>query len=112
MDIIQFRRVSNRADWSETFELVDQDTGEVITDLSDITIKMQVRKGCSAYLSAETGDDHITISAFGTITIEFDALEMAALEAGTYDIGMTIERDGVTEQQFIGSLPVVEGVAR
>lgn len=112
MDIIQFRRVSNRADWSETFELVDQDTDEVLTDLSDVTIKMQVRKGCSLYLSAETGDDHITTSAFGTITIEFDATEMAVLEPGTYDIGLTVERDGVKEQEFIGSLPIVEGVAR
>lgn len=112
MDIIQFRHVSNRADWSDSYELVDETTGETITDLTGLTVKMQVRKNGSLYLSAETGDSHITTDAFGLITIEFDATEMAALEQGTYDIGMTIERDGVTEQQFIGSLPVVEGVAR
>jgi len=112
MDIIQFRRVSNRADWSDTYELVDETTGEAITDLSDLTIKLQVRKDNSLYLSAQSGDGHITNDAFGVITIAFDATEMAGLEAGTYDIGMTIERDGVTEQQFVGSLPVVEGVAR
>lgn len=106
----QFPRASNRADWSETLELIDDDTGEVITDLTGVVIRVQVAARCNRYLSAVTSDSHVTTSAFGTVTWTFPASEMSTLTPDTYDVGITLERDGAIEQELIGVLPVYEGV--
>lgn len=112
MNIFQFRRISNRADWIETFELIDDDTDAVITDLDDVTIRLQVRDGCDPKLTAETGDSHITVAPSGVVEVRFTAAEMSVICPGTYELGLTIERDGIIEQELLGSLPVFEGVAR
>ncbi len=111
MDIVQLPRASNRADWIITFELIDDDTDEVITNLDDVTVRFQVRKGCAPILTALTGDTHVTVTS-GVIEVRFTASQMSGVCAGTYEVGLTIERDGLVEQEIIGSLPVVEGIAR
>lgn len=112
MNQTNFRRISNRADWSETIELIDDDTGEVITDLDDVIVRVQVREGCRPVLTAETGDETVVVSSFGTITWTFPASRLSNICPGTYEVGITIERNGSVEQELIGSLPVYEGVAR
>lgn len=114
MNITNFRAISNRADWLETIELIDDDTGEVITDLSGVTISLQVRKPgeCSALLSASTEDGKITFPGNGIIQILIPRTEFSRMQGGTYDIGLTVTRDGFTEQEILGSLPFVDGVVR
>lgn len=108
----QLKPVSNRADWIETIELIDDDTGQVITDLSDVTVKVEVRKTpCrSRTLSGTSEDGHVTYPGNGIIQWHFTRSEMSNLCAGTYEIGVTVTRDDLTEQELIGSLPVVDGV--
>lgn len=110
----QLKPVSNRADWIETIELIDDDTGQIITDLSDVTVKIEVRKTpCYSQMLAGTSEDgHVTYPGNGAIQWHFTRSEMAGLSAGTYEIGVTITRDDITEQELIGSLPVVDGVVR
>lgn len=109
---IQFPRISNRADWVQTFDLIDDDTGEVITDLDDVTVRFQVRDDGRQALTATTADGTVSTYPTGIIEVRFTASQMAALCPGTYEVGMTIERNGIVEQELIGSLPVFEGVAR
>lgn len=110
----QLNPISNRADWIETIELIDDDTGEVITDLSGVTVKMEVRDPVSLFtrLSATTEDGHIALPGFGIIQWHFTKTEMSALCAGTYEIGVVVTRDDLTEQELIGVLPVYDGVVR
>lgn len=106
--------VSNRADWIETIELIDDDTNTIISDLDGVTMSLEVR-GTSPYLRCLTGtteDGHILIGVGGVIQWHFTATEMNGLAAGPYEIGLTVTRDGITEQELIGSLPVVDGVVR
>jgi hypothetical protein len=109
----QLKPVSNRADWIETIELVDDDTEEIITDLSDVTMVVEVRdpdfRRC---LYGTTEDGHITFAGFGVIQWAFTRQEMTQLCAGTYEIGITVKRDGITEQELVGSIPVIDGVVR
>ncbi|MEV5054679.1 hypothetical protein MRBLRH13_000260 [Agrobacterium radiobacter] len=109
----QLPPVSNRADWIETIELVSEDSEEIITDLSDITMVIEVRdRDRSRCLSGTTEDGHITFMGFGVIQWRFTREEMTQLCAGTYEIGITVKRDGITEQELVGSVPVIDGVVR
>jgi hypothetical protein len=96
---------SNRADWSEIFEIFDDETGEQI-DLSDSTILLEVR------------DDYrrVTASVALVDTGKFEAAiprdQMRQFCSGTYEVGCTLMRDGIVTQEFIGSLPIMDGVVR
>lgn len=114
MYIAQLEPVSNRADWLGTIELVNDDTNEIITNLTGVTAKIYVSSKIPCYriLSGTTEDGHIQLIDGGIISWQFTAAEMAPVCAGTYDIGITIERDDITQQELIGSLPVVDGIMR
>lgn len=111
---VQFEAVSNRADWIETVELINDDSGEVIFDLSGVTAVVEVRSQnpCCCCLRGTTEDGRITMNEYGIIQWHFSRSEMATLAAATYEIGFTIEKDGITEQEIIGTLPVLDGVVR
>jgi hypothetical protein len=110
----QLKPVSNRADWLETIELIDDDTGQVITDLSEVTVKLEVRQmpNCYRALTGSSDDGHVTYPGNGVIQWHFTKSEMSNLCAGTYEIGVTVTLDDFTEQELIGSLPVVDGIVR
>jgi len=110
----QLNPISNRADWIETIELVDDDTSAIIENLDGVTVAMEVRSRhpyCRR-LTGSTEDGRIVFAPGGIIQWRFTAQEMRALEAQTYEIGVTVTRDGITEQELIGTLPVVDGVIR
>jgi len=110
----QLKPVSNRADWLETIELIDDDTGQVITDLTGVTVRIEVRRiPCGSHtLSGSSDDGHVTFPGNGIIQWQFTRSEMSNVSAGTYDIGVTVTLNDFTEQELIGSLPVVDGVVR
>lgn len=125
--------VSNRADWFIDVELINDDTGEVVTDLDDVVFNFQVRAeppqgrtgryplndyygvyGWSAgqtLLVATSGDQHITVTD-GVIEIHFTAQEMSRLLQGSYQVGLTATRNSIVEQELIATLPVIDGVVR
>lgn len=112
---MRFPPASNRADWIVDVELIDDDTGELITDLSGVGVYLEVRdKDHDRYrrLTGSTDDGHITILPSGFIEWKFTASEMRTLRPGTYDIGVIVTRDDSTEQEIIGFLPVLDGVVR
>jgi len=106
--------ISNRADWFGTIELVNDDTGEVISDLSGVTVNLVIRdRGCrTPILSATTEDDRITFIGDGIIQWHFTATDLARLCAGSYEIGITVSRDDITDQELIAVLPIIDGVVR
>lgn len=111
---VNLKPVSNRADWIETVELVNDDTDEVIRDLSGVTAKLDIRSRFNrcTHLTATTENGKISILPLGVIQWRFSPDEMRRLEEDTYEIGLTITRDGITEQELIGTLPVIDGVVR
>ena len=111
---MHLRPVSNRADWIEMFEIVDDDTGNVITDFTGVTMQLEIRSqypSCRC-LSGSTDDGHITPAIGGVMQWHFTRDEMRSLGAGTYEIGLTVTRDAITEQELIGCLPIVDGIVR
>lgn len=108
----RFEPVSNRADWPQPFEIVDDDTGETVTDFTGVSVLVEVREqGCySPRLSASIDNGKITDQGNGVLEWLFPRTDMTGLCAGTYEIGVTIERDDFTTQYLIGVVPVVEGI--
>lgn len=102
--------VSNRADWIEALEFVDDDTGELI-DLTGCTIVITVKDedGCLA-LNASTADGSVVFISTGVVQYTFPRSAVAGLRPDAYQIGATVERDGETQQILIGQVPVVDGV--
>ena len=103
--------VSNRADWTVTRQIIDDDTDEPV-DVSGAAIVFEVRdrRGCATLLSATTGNGKITIDDVGTFTVAFPASDMRQLCAGIYDVGCTITRNGLTDQFILGTVTVLDGV--
>lgn len=110
----QLPAVSNRADWIESIELINDDTNEVITDLTGVTVVVAIRSRDPfyVYMSGTSDDGHVTFLLGGVIQWRFTADEMRTLAPLTYDIGITVAKNGITEQELIGSLPVLDGVVR
>ena len=104
--------ISNRADWIGTFEMIDDDTGAVIEDLSGVELVVEVRerRGCRALLSATTANGKITDSGSGVLEWRFPRSEMTGICPGSYEIGITISRDDMTDQELIGVVPIIDGV--
>lgn len=110
----QMPPVSNRADWIETIELINDDTNEVITDFTDTSVYIAIRSRdpFQIYLAGSSDDGHIEFVPGGIIQWRFTMQEMRTLPAATYELGITVTRDGIVEQELIGSLPVLDGVVR
>ncbi|NTF43064.1 hypothetical protein [Rhizobium rhizogenes] len=109
-----FAPVSNRADWFGTIELIDDDTNEILTDLDGLSVHLEVRSRnphCR-HLKASTDDGHIELVAGGIIQWHFTAQEMRSVPPGPYEVGLIITREDITEQDLIGSLPIVDGIVR
>jgi hypothetical protein len=110
----QMAAISNRADWIGTLELINDDTGDLITDLTGVDFLLELRdRACRSPRLKATFDNSKAIDAGnGVIQWQFTASEMSGICAGTYELGITITRDGVTEQELIATQPVLDGVVR
>lgn len=108
----RFEPVSNRADWSQPFEIVDEDTGETVTDLTGLSVLVEVREPgtCYARLSASIDNGKITDQGGGVLEWLFPRSDMTGLCPQSYEIGITLERDDFTTQYLIGIVPIVDGI--
>lgn len=106
--------ISNRADWIGTLELVNDDTGDIITDLTGVSFTLQLRERlCKTPRLTATFENGMAADVGGgVIQWQFPASSMTAICAGSYEVGITIARDGVTEQELIAVQPVLDGVVR
>ncbi len=110
-----FDPVSNRADWVGTIQLINEDTGSIITDLTGLEVNMEVRRQgehCSPRLTATLDNGKFTNQGGGVLEWRFEATEMRSICADTYDVGITMSRDGYVEQELIGIVPIIDGVVR
>lgn len=106
----QVAEVSNRKDVELFYQLIDEDTGDII-DLTTSTIVCRVndQNGCQR-ISASLDDGKITLVEDMTMRILIPRAEMTNLCAGTYPFGLTVENDELTEQVISGTLAVIDGV--
>jgi hypothetical protein len=121
---------SNRADWEQSFTLVDEASGEPI-DISGCRITLSViyrprnpnywplgsyyydsppQQYGGLVLTGSTDTGEITLPGdMGTFTWLFPASRMAGLWNGEYQIGLRLGQNGSTTQLMIGTIPVYEG---
>lgn len=106
----QVAEVSNREDVELFYQLVDEDTGDLI-DLTTSTIVCRItdQNGCSR-IDASLADGKITLVEDTTMRILIGRDEMTNLCAGTYPVGVTIENDDLTKSLIAGTLAVVDGI--
>lgn len=108
---------SNRADWIKDISVLSTEDNSGI-DITSATIVVSVRDpegdNCGYQrLYGSTGNGVITFpdeTDTSKFRWTFPRAVMAALPAGDYDLGITIEIDGVTTQLAAGKLYVIDGV--
>lgn len=99
---------SNRADFLESYQWLEDGSPVTLTGAT-IVFCVRNKESESAEIDASTTDGKITISTT-TFTIALDKDEFSDLDAGTYDVGCTITLDDFTEQAFVGTFIIYDGV--
>jgi hypothetical protein len=96
--------ISNRADWTSSYEVVD-DTDGTDVDLSSATIVFAINDpyDCDNQIKGT-----IAIPSLGFFNVSFTRDQLKELN-GTYDLGCTIEISSVTTQFIVGRLPIIDG---
>lgn len=110
MLLVTLEPISNREDWIDQCEVLDQDDAAV--DLTTATIVLAVRnsKTKAITLTASTANGSITLVSTGIFQFAFTLNQTRSLCAETYDVGCTINLNSVTQQFFIGTIAVLDGV--
>jgi hypothetical protein len=105
--------VSNRADWIEAFQLLDEEDPSEPIDISGataITIEVRSPGTRSIVLTGTLAGGEIDHVEIGVFQWHFTPDQMSNLPAGDYEVGCTIVIDSITTQLIIGMLPVMDGV--
>ena len=104
---------SNRATYTQQFQLYDDDDNEGVS-LSGAVVTLEVRKPkCTTVeLSATTTNGKIVVTdeTNGIFQLTFTVSEMRNLCQMQYEAGITITQNDETTQYFIGTLPVLDGI--
>jgi len=108
---VTFQPVSNRADWIDQIEVRDQNDQLVNLTGATITIGVRDPKTKAALLNSKTGDGTLVLQGTGVFQFTFSASKMRGLDASKqYEVGCTILLSGVTQQFFIGTVGVLDGI--
>jgi hypothetical protein len=105
--------VTNRETWTDTFELIDSETGEAydLTNVSAIVFELRDPDTRSVKLSAEL-DDGVTIEEDDDgsfISIRFETSDMRTLCAKSYEFGLVITKDD-DDLEIVGNIYIVDGI--
>lgn len=104
MNEVKLSPISNREDYSESFQALDEDGAAI--DLTGATIVCEMREADCTSTTALT----VAISTT-TFTISLTDTQTRSLNPDKeYEIGCTIEIDDFTTQFFVGTIPVIDGV--
>lgn len=106
MNEVKLSPISNREDYSESFQAFDENDDAIDLEAAGAIVVCEIRESnCSSTtaLTVTVEDTIITISLT-------DAQTRNLASTREYQIGCTIEIDGFTTQFFVGTLPVVDGV--
>lgn len=100
--------VSNREDWIQAIEVLDDDGDPV--NIAAATIELAVRKqgDGSPSLEASVGDGIVVASPIFTFT--FDVADMRGLCPGSYDVGVVVTIGSTSTQLIVGTVSIVDGV--
>lgn len=104
--------VTNRQDWVDQCEVRDEDDNGLV-DLTDAVIVLSVRDRNSkeTIMTAKTDDGTIVVQGPGIFEFTFTLTQMRTLEVSkAYDVGCTVVRNDITQQFFIGAVPVLDGI--
>ena len=86
-----FGKKSNRETWSETIQVVDENGDDA--DISSATVNVAVKQKGLASTDAPnleaTNSDGVTVSS-PNFTFTFAETDMDGLDAGFYDVGVTV----------------------
>ena len=111
LNLGSFDQAPNAADWADTIELLDDETGTA-WDLTTTLVEMEVadQGGCRRLYGSTADGKLVVIAGFG-FEFAFPASSMRALCAGSYvvNIRLTDSITGFVAEPIIANLPVIEG---
>lgn len=103
---------SNKATWKVDYELVDDETDELIdmSNVTEITVGVRDPRSKTSRLQGSLTGGEVAVTDTGTLRWTFTADQMGGLCPQTYEVGLTLEQDDETVQLLIGHLPVLDGI--
>lgn len=112
----QLAESSNRQDLIYIAQLIDEATGEA-ADLTAATLTFElsgIGSSSPCLVARNDVDDAadvlgITLVEDTTFRVFIPRASMSSLCAGTYEVGLTIENDDITEQIIAGTIAVLNG---
>jgi hypothetical protein len=113
--------ISNRQDWIEQVEVFDEFNNLVDLTGADIVLALADKRPSSAWntsassttplMLARTADGTIIIQGLGVFQFTFPVSLMRSLCASKqYEVGCTIQINGVIQQFFTGTVAVLDGI--
>jgi hypothetical protein len=120
MNIINYERQSNKADWRpDGVELLDENNDplwtsipsgmEVILSIGERKCNGTVSPTMRKIFSSLDSPSYVTVSTNGVFGWEIPASSLSDLEPGQYPIFARIIIGEDTDQAIIGELPIVQG---
>lgn len=100
--------VSNREDWSQAIDVVDENGDDVTITSAEISLAVRKKNSSSASLEASVGDGITVVTP--RFTFAFTADDMRTLDPGTYDVGCVVTISDVATQLIVGTVIVVDGI--
>jgi hypothetical protein len=100
--------VSNRQDWSQAIDVVDENGDDVTITSASISLAVRKKNDSSPSLEASVGSGITIVSP--RFTFAFTDTQMRGLDPGTYDVGCTVEIAGTVDQLIVGTVVVVDGI--
>lgn len=101
---------SNKADFVVDISATDVDTGGDI-DFTGVAVSIKIEpENCSPIITASIGKG-ITLPTSTVLELRITAAQMAAFQPGSYRIGGLYTFNGETNQLFVGTFVVYDGIA-
>lgn len=101
--------VSNREDWEQSIDVVDENGADVDISAATITLAVRAKGSSSPTLTAEVGDGIVVSSPRFTFTFDVEDMRVFS-NSGQYDVGCVVTIGSVTTQLIVGTVNIVDGV--
>jgi hypothetical protein len=111
MPLMPASTTTNNADWQVRFVFTDDSDQPIDFTGAYVEVEVRDQNNCKR-IEASTSNGKLVIADLGTVDMSVPASEMATICQGSYNIGGLYKLGGATVSLFVGTVQILDGVAR